>query len=64
MPPTRSRSTLSSGAGWGSQASRFVVPAHCTGWKATHALAARFPEAFLQNSVGTRFEFKRTEPSV
>ena len=35
----------------------YLVPAHCTGWKATHALAARFPDAFLQNSVGTRFEF-------
>ena len=33
-----------------------IVPAHCTGWKATHALAARFPTAFIQNSVGTRFE--------
>ena len=40
----------------------FLVPAHCTGWKATHALAARFPEAFLQNSVGTRFEFENTQP--
>ena len=35
----------------------FLVPAHCTGWKATHALAARFPQSFLQSSVGTRFEF-------
>ncbi len=35
----------------------FLVPAHCTGWRATQALAARFPEAFIQNSVGTRFEF-------
>jgi 7,8-dihydropterin-6-yl-methyl-4-(beta-D-ribofuranosyl)aminobenzene 5'-phosphate synthase len=35
----------------------FLVPAHCTGWRATHALAARFPEAFIQNCVGTRFEF-------
>jgi 7,8-dihydropterin-6-yl-methyl-4-(beta-D-ribofuranosyl)aminobenzene 5'-phosphate synthase len=35
----------------------YLVPAHCTGWRATHALAARFPEAFIQNSVGTRFEF-------
>jgi 7,8-dihydropterin-6-yl-methyl-4-(beta-D-ribofuranosyl)aminobenzene 5'-phosphate synthase len=42
----------------------FLVPAHCTGWKATHALAARFPEAFLQNSVGTRFEFEGTQPSL
>jgi 7,8-dihydropterin-6-yl-methyl-4-(beta-D-ribofuranosyl)aminobenzene 5'-phosphate synthase len=34
-----------------------LVPAHCTGWRATHALAARFPDAFIQNSVGTRFAF-------
>jgi hypothetical protein len=27
----------------------FFVPAHCTGCNATPALAARFPEAFLQN---------------
>jgi 7,8-dihydropterin-6-yl-methyl-4-(beta-D-ribofuranosyl)aminobenzene 5'-phosphate synthase len=33
-----------------------IVPAHCTGWKAVHAMAARFPNAFIQNSVGTRFE--------
>jgi 7,8-dihydropterin-6-yl-methyl-4-(beta-D-ribofuranosyl)aminobenzene 5'-phosphate synthase len=44
-------------------APEFLVPAHCTGWKATHALAARFPDAFLQNSVGTRFEFQSAEPS-
>jgi 7,8-dihydropterin-6-yl-methyl-4-(beta-D-ribofuranosyl)aminobenzene 5'-phosphate synthase len=35
----------------------YLVPTHCTGWKAIHALAARFPGAFLQNSVGTRLEF-------
>ena len=34
-----------------------LVPSHCTGWRATHEIAARFPEAFIQNSVGTRFEF-------
>jgi 7,8-dihydropterin-6-yl-methyl-4-(beta-D-ribofuranosyl)aminobenzene 5'-phosphate synthase len=33
-----------------------VVPAHCTGWKAQHALAAGLPDAFLPNSVGSRFE--------
>jgi 7,8-dihydropterin-6-yl-methyl-4-(beta-D-ribofuranosyl)aminobenzene 5'-phosphate synthase len=33
-----------------------IVPAHCTGWRAVHAIAARFPNAFIQNSVGTRFE--------
>jgi 7,8-dihydropterin-6-yl-methyl-4-(beta-D-ribofuranosyl)aminobenzene 5'-phosphate synthase len=34
-----------------------LVPCHCTGWRAIHAIAARFPDAFIQNSVGTRFEF-------
>jgi 7,8-dihydropterin-6-yl-methyl-4-(beta-D-ribofuranosyl)aminobenzene 5'-phosphate synthase len=37
-----------------------VVPAHCTGWDAAHAIAARLPDAFLQNSVGTRFELIAT----
>lgn len=35
-----------------------LVPAHCTGWRAIHALAAAFPEAFIQNSVGTVYEFE------
>jgi 7,8-dihydropterin-6-yl-methyl-4-(beta-D-ribofuranosyl)aminobenzene 5'-phosphate synthase len=34
-----------------------LVPAHCTGWRAQHAMAARFGEAFVPNSVGTRFTF-------
>jgi 7,8-dihydropterin-6-yl-methyl-4-(beta-D-ribofuranosyl)aminobenzene 5'-phosphate synthase len=33
-----------------------LVPAHCTGWKAVHELAARFPDAFLQSAVGTTIE--------
>ena len=32
-----------------------IVPAHCTGWKATHTIARELPEAFVPNSVGTRF---------
>jgi 7,8-dihydropterin-6-yl-methyl-4-(beta-D-ribofuranosyl)aminobenzene 5'-phosphate synthase len=32
-----------------------IVPAHCTGWKATHMIARELPEAFVPNSVGTRF---------
>jgi 7,8-dihydropterin-6-yl-methyl-4-(beta-D-ribofuranosyl)aminobenzene 5'-phosphate synthase len=32
-----------------------LVPAHCTGWRAQHAMAARFGEAFIPNTVGTRF---------
>ncbi|HXO10326.1 MAG TPA: MBL fold metallo-hydrolase [Solirubrobacteraceae bacterium] len=33
-----------------------LVPAHCTGWKAVHRLAARFPEAFVLSTVGTTIE--------
>ncbi len=33
----------------------WVVPAHCTGWRAQHAIAARFGPAFVPNSVGTSF---------
>ncbi|HYB91268.1 MAG TPA: MBL fold metallo-hydrolase [Candidatus Binataceae bacterium] len=32
-----------------------IVAAHCTGWRATHAIAREFPDAFIQNSAGTRF---------
>lgn len=32
-----------------------VVPSHCTGWKATHAIARALPDAFVPNSVGTTF---------
>jgi len=34
-----------------------VVPAHCSGWRATHLLAARMPDAFVQSSVGTVVSF-------
>ena len=30
-----------------------IVPAHCTGWRAQQALAAKFPDAYIPNSVGT-----------
>jgi 7,8-dihydropterin-6-yl-methyl-4-(beta-D-ribofuranosyl)aminobenzene 5'-phosphate synthase len=32
-----------------------LVPAHCTGWRAQHAMSARLPAAFVPNSVGTSF---------
>ncbi|HKZ24546.1 MAG TPA: MBL fold metallo-hydrolase, partial [Acidimicrobiia bacterium] len=35
---------------------RVVVPAHCTGWKATQRIAAVLADAFLPGSVGTRYE--------
>lgn len=34
-----------------------LVPMHCSGWRATQALAAQLPTAFSRSSVGTRFEF-------
>ena len=32
-----------------------VVPAHCTGWRATHGIARAMPQAFIPNSVGTTY---------
>jgi len=32
-----------------------IVPTHCTGMKATAALAAALPDAFVANSVGTHY---------
>jgi len=34
-----------------------VVPAHCTGWKAVHRLAATMPGGFVMPSVGTTIRF-------
>lgn len=38
-------------------APRWIVPGHCTGWRATHEIARRLPESFVQTSVGTRLRF-------
>jgi 7,8-dihydropterin-6-yl-methyl-4-(beta-D-ribofuranosyl)aminobenzene 5'-phosphate synthase len=38
------------------EAPDLLVPAHCTSWKAQHALAAALPDAFKPNAVGSRFE--------
>jgi 7,8-dihydropterin-6-yl-methyl-4-(beta-D-ribofuranosyl)aminobenzene 5'-phosphate synthase len=35
---------------------KVVVPAHCTGWNAQVAMAARMPDAFIPNAVGATFE--------
>ncbi|MCX7790468.1 MAG: MBL fold metallo-hydrolase [Chloroflexaceae bacterium] len=34
-----------------------IVPGHCTGWKAQHALARALPDAYVQTCVGTRIRF-------
>ena len=41
-------------------APQVIVPTHCTGWDASHAIANRLPDAFIQNSVGTRYELAAT----
>jgi len=41
---------------------RWVVPGHCTGWKATHEIARRLPESYVQTSVGTRLRFAEQQP--
>jgi 7,8-dihydropterin-6-yl-methyl-4-(beta-D-ribofuranosyl)aminobenzene 5'-phosphate synthase len=35
----------------------YVVPCHCTGWKATNKIIDLLPEKFIQSSVGTVFTF-------
>jgi 7,8-dihydropterin-6-yl-methyl-4-(beta-D-ribofuranosyl)aminobenzene 5'-phosphate synthase len=32
-----------------------LVPGHCTGWRAQHALAAAFPDAWVPGSVGSTY---------
>lgn len=32
---------------------RYLMPCHCTGWKAVHQMARTMPEAFIASSVGT-----------
>ena len=34
---------------------RIIVPQHCTGWRAIFEITRDFPDAFIPNSVGTRF---------
>lgn len=37
----------------------YVVPCHCTGWKAINMLIQRMPQKFIPPSVGTRFVFQK-----
>ena len=30
-----------------------LMPAHCTGWRACQAIAARFPDAFVMGAIRT-----------
>ncbi|WP_028938623.1 MBL fold metallo-hydrolase [Pseudonocardia spinosispora] len=33
-----------------------IVPGHCTGWRAQHALAAALPDSWVQSSSGTSYQ--------
>jgi len=39
-------------------APELIVPGHCTGWRAQHALAATLPDAWVQTSVGTTYTLR------
>ncbi len=41
-----------------------IIPAHCTGWRAAQALAARMPDAYIPNSVGSRLELRTAGPDL
>jgi 7,8-dihydropterin-6-yl-methyl-4-(beta-D-ribofuranosyl)aminobenzene 5'-phosphate synthase len=36
---------------------QYLVPCHCTGWKATNKIIETMPGKFIQTSVGTIFQF-------
>jgi 7,8-dihydropterin-6-yl-methyl-4-(beta-D-ribofuranosyl)aminobenzene 5'-phosphate synthase len=36
---------------------RFIVPCHCTGWKAINKIIQSVPDSFIQSSVGSKFLF-------
>ena len=36
---------------------RFIIPCHCSGLKAMNEIATKMPNAFIQNSVGTKYIF-------
>ncbi len=40
-----------------------IVPGHCTGWKATHAVGRALPDAFMASNVGTTFTFHADQPA-
>ncbi|MGW4519098.1 MBL fold metallo-hydrolase [Streptomyces sp. NPDC004393] len=41
-----------------------VVPGHCTGWRAQHALAAALPSAWVPSSSGTSLHLEGAPPDV
>ncbi|MBF0521211.1 MAG: MBL fold metallo-hydrolase, partial [Nitrospirae bacterium] len=35
----------------------YIIPCHCTGFTAVHAMAEAFPDSFIMPAVGTKFIF-------
>jgi 7,8-dihydropterin-6-yl-methyl-4-(beta-D-ribofuranosyl)aminobenzene 5'-phosphate synthase len=35
----------------------YIVPTHCTGWRAINQFAKEMPEQFILNTVGTTYIF-------
>ena len=35
----------------------YIIPCHCSGWKAINTIIQRMPQKFIQPSVGTTFVF-------
>lgn len=35
----------------------FLIPTHCTGFKAMNMIAERMPDKFILNSVGSKIKF-------
>jgi 7,8-dihydropterin-6-yl-methyl-4-(beta-D-ribofuranosyl)aminobenzene 5'-phosphate synthase len=36
---------------------KLIAPSHCTGWRGICAIAEAFPQSFVWNSVGNRYQF-------
>jgi 7,8-dihydropterin-6-yl-methyl-4-(beta-D-ribofuranosyl)aminobenzene 5'-phosphate synthase len=53
-PPTPL--TVQTGQALAAMAPTVIAPTHCTGFPAMAMLAAQMPDAFIQSTVGTRFE--------
>jgi 7,8-dihydropterin-6-yl-methyl-4-(beta-D-ribofuranosyl)aminobenzene 5'-phosphate synthase len=38
----------------------YVVPGHCTGWRASNLIVSTLPGSYIQSNVGTRLHFEAT----
>jgi 7,8-dihydropterin-6-yl-methyl-4-(beta-D-ribofuranosyl)aminobenzene 5'-phosphate synthase len=37
--------------------SEYIIPSHCTGWKACNEIIRAMPQKYIQTSVGSTFCF-------